>query len=214
MNPRTKNIWSAIGCVAAICASAVWIYFTQFRPPQVNETLHRGIGEVMAEETKQLLGNKGRIIVVAINTPKTPELKVQLEAFKTALEKSAIKIDDVLMLDTKDQPKYRTGGGFSSGRFVRTMQKHKNMDALVSFVGAPHLSDSEYEELSKFTLPKFIAQSMATEKLPKLFEKKVLQVAIVPRYEFPSPISGNPKNSREWFLKRFQVMTEKNVPVP
>ncbi len=214
MKPRTKNISLVLACVAAISASAVWIYFTQFRPPQINEPLHRGIGQIMAEETVRLLGGKGKILVVAIDTPKTPELKVQLEAFKTALEKSAIKIDDVMMLDTKDQPKYRTGGGFSAGRFVRTMKKHKNVDALVSFVGAPHLSDSDYQELSKFIAPKFIAESMATEKLPKLFEKKILQVAIVPRFDFPSPIQGHPKNSQEWFIQRFQVLTDKNLPPP
>ncbi len=106
------------------------------------------------------------------------------------------------------------GGGLSSGRFVRTMQKKHTLDAVVSFVGAPNLAESEYEELSKIKLPKFIAESMATEKLPKLFEKKVLQVAIVPRYEFPSPIQSSPKNSQEWFLQRFQVMTEKNLPEP
>lgn len=103
------------------------------------------------------------------------------------------------MLDTKDQPKYRTGGGLSSGRFVRTMQKKQRLDAIVSFVCAPNLSESEYEELSKIKLPKFITESMATEKLPKLFEKKVLQVAIVPRYEFPSPIQSSPKNSHGFY---------------
>lgn len=205
-----KNIWLTIICLAAIGASAVWIYFSQFAPPKINEPLHRGIGEVMAEETKKLVGGKKRILVLAIDSDEAPELKVQLAAFENHLKGSGVNIEETLMIETKGQAKYRTGGGLSSGRLVRTLLKKKHLDGIVSFIGAPNLDDGDYAQLGQGPLPKFIAESMATEKLSGLFEKKILHVAIVPRYEFPSPFQGDPKTSRDWFTKRFQVMT--NAP--
>jgi hypothetical protein len=35
----------------------------------------------------------------------------------------------------------------------------------------------------------------------------VLQVAIVRRYQFPAPNKNDPRNAREWFEKRFQIVT-------
>lgn len=205
-----KNIWVIIICLVAIGASAVWIYHSQFAPPQINELLHRGIGEVMAEETKKRVGGKKRILVFAIDSEKAPELKVQLAAFENHLKGSGVNIEEILMVETKGRAKYRTGGGLSSGRLVRTLLKKKHLDGIVSFIGAPDLDEADYAELGQGPLPKFIAESMATEKLSGLFDKKILHAAIVPRYEFPSPFQGDPKTSRDWFTKRFQVMT--NAP--
>ena len=104
-------------------------------------------------------------------------------------------------LDTKNQPKYGVGAGLSGRRFVRTVLKNAKADAFVSFVGAPKLSDEEAAELKK--VPRFIAESRSPDHLPKLFEKKILQVAVVSRFSFPAPGPQKPKTPQEWFDKRF-----------
>ena len=50
-------------------------------------------------------------------------------------------------------------------------------------------------------------EAVTAAKLKKLFEKKVLQVAVVARYQFPAPVRTEPKTDRDWFEKRFQVVT-------
>src|SRR6266404_6656190 len=104
-----KNSWVATGCVLAIIASAVWIYYSEFKAPKYNVSLEQRIGEVMAEQTAKLLGPKGRLVLLTIPTGCDPELKTQLGAFRRSLKKLGnYEIKDH-ELDTKDQPKYRAG---------------------------------------------------------------------------------------------------------
>jgi len=80
---------------------------------------------------------------------------------------------------------------------------------MASFVGAPELKDDEIGQLQ--ARPKFIAESRTVEKLGNLFAKQLLQVAIVSRFRFPAPVEGNPGTPRQWFDKRFQVLTAETV---
>jgi hypothetical protein len=215
MSPRKKNILLAVSSVLAISASATWIYFHEFKKPKHNVALHQRVGEVMAEQTSGLIGPKGRLVLITIPTATEPELRTQLDAFRRALKiRGDYEIKDH-ELDTKDQPKYGLGAGLSGRRFVRTVKNNPKADAIVSFVGAPKLSAEDLAELPK--IPKFIAESRSPDHLPKLFEKQVLQVAIVSRFAFPAPGPLDPKTPQEWFNKRFQVVaadTAKTLPKP
>jgi len=118
-------------------------------------------------------------------------------------------------LDTKDQPKYSLGAGLSGRRFVRTVKNNPKADGIVSFVGAPRLSEEELADLPK--VPKFIAESRSPDHLPKLFQKQIIQVAIVSRFVFPAPDPRTPKTPQQWFDKRYQLITAddvKTIPVP
>jgi hypothetical protein len=207
-NGSAKQVVVAGVSILVIAASLGWICFTQFAEPKTGLVLHKGIGEVMAEETHKLLDRKGKVVVVAVDPGKAPELRTQLETFRETLAKlGGIVIKDTVFLDTENKPKYGTGRGLSARRFVRIAKKSADVDGIVSFVGAPNLSESDFAELEKIGLPKFIAESGSAAKLKRLFDKKVLQVAIVGRYQFPAPNKNDPRNAREWFEKRFQIVT-------
>jgi hypothetical protein len=189
--------------VLAIVGSSLWIYFVRFAAPNFNVPLHRAVGRVMAEETAKLLNNRGKIVVIAIDGP---ELRVQLEEFEQTLKQSpAIEIDETYIVDTENKPKYGPGSGLSGARFARIVNKNLKAAAIVSFIGAPELSEEEIGQLQ--ARPKFIAQSRSVEKLPPLFEKQLLHVAIVRRFQFPAPIEGRPATLRQWFDKQFQIVT-------
>ncbi len=207
----SKKQWLVGGvCVAAIALSGIWIYFTQFATPDYNEPLHQGIGQVMAEETAKLLTNHGRIVILSMETGKAPELKTQLGAFEKALKKfNGIRIKETLVLDTEGRNKYGAGAGLSSRRFLRIVKKSETADAIVSFVGAPNLSADDVAQLER--RPKFIAESRSAEKLKPLFESNVLHAAIVSRFEFPAPGKHNPRTPKQWFEKRYQVVTATNA---
>jgi hypothetical protein len=195
----------AAGCVAAIATSAVCIYFYQFAKPGINLPLHQEIGRVLAAETAKLLTNKGKVVVIALDEQKFPELKAQLKSFESALGRTGVSIKETYMLETESKSKYGTGSGLSARRYLRIVNKNQSADAIVSFVGVPDLSDGDIKELKK--VPKFVAETRSADDLPNLFQKKVLHVAVASRFTFPAPIEGKPRNSRQWFDKYFQVVT-------
>ena len=196
--------------LAVIGASGFSIYRTQFVKEPFNEGLHRTIGRVMAEETARLLNNTGRVVVIAIEWDKAPELRTQLAEFeKTLKEISTVRIKETYHLDTEDQAKYAFGSGLSARRFARIVNKSQHLDAVVSFVGAPNLGTNDTSEVKRGT--KFIALCRSSEKLKRFFDTKLIQVAVVSRFQFPNPIQGKPRGERELFTQRFQVVTAANA---
>ena len=204
MSPGMKNGLLAGVSVLVIAASSAWMYYHEFRAPKHNVRLHQRVGEIMAEQTVKLVGPKGRLVLITIPTSSEPELKTQLEAFRGMLKKLGTYEIKAHELDTKDQPKYGLGAGLSGRRFVRTVKNNPKADAIVSFIGAPKLSESELAELTK--VPKFIAETKSPDHLPKLFDKQIIQVAIASRFTFPAPGPMSPKTPQEWFDKRYQIV--------
>jgi len=196
--------------VAAIGASGYSIYRSQFVREPINEGLHRTIGRVMAEETARLLNNTGRVVVIAMERSKAPELRAQLAEFEKGLKEiSSIRIKETYNLDTEDQLKYAFGSGLSPRRFTRIVNKSQHLDAVVSFVGAPNLGVDDAAEVKRGT--KVIALCRSYDKLRKFFETKLIQVAVVKRFQFPNPIQGKPRNARELFTQQFQIVTATNA---
>jgi hypothetical protein len=190
----------------AIVTSCVWIYHYEFSSSDLNVPLHQAVGHVMADETARVAGRHGKIVVVSMDTRTAPELKVQLAAFEKDLKLlGGVVIDDKVVLDPGENPKYRPGSGLSAKRFLKIVRKHAGADAIVSFVGAPVLSDEEVAQVQSKS--KLIAETHSPEKLLNLLQKKILVSAIVPRFEFPAPGPRKPHTSREWFDHYFQVLT-------
>lgn len=209
MRPEAKRGLHIAALFAVIGAACVWIYFTQNKTTRQNVELHRHIGEVLAEQTAKLTGKSGKIVTITIDTKEWPELKIQMDAFKAALKKLGDYDLREYEMDTKDQPKYGVGSGLSGRRYVRTVKKNENADVIVSFVGAPKLTKEEMAELSD--KPRLIAESRSVDNLPLLFENKLIAVAVVSRFQFPSPGTDNPKTPQEWFAKRYQVVVAADV---
>ena len=204
MKPTRKNLLLAVGSVLVIAGSGLWIYYREFKAPKYNVPLHQRVGEVLAEETAKAVGPKGHLMLITIPTSEEPELATQLDAFHQRLKKLGNYELKDHELDTKDQPKYGIGTGLSARRFVRAVKNHPEVDAIVSFVGAPHLKVDDFAELKR--KPKFIAESRSPDYLPELFASNVLQVAVVSRFVFPAPGPTRPKNAQQWFDKRYQVI--------
>jgi len=190
--------------MAVIVASGVWIYFTQFAQPAFNMVLHESVGEVLAQETAKLIQSNGQVVIITMDTSKFPELKTQLRAFEKALKALGPMSVKELPMDTEDKPQYRTGAGLSSRRFLRLLKKTGSAKAIVSFIGAPRMTDEEFAQVEK--APKFIAECRSPDKVKKLFEKNILQVAVINRFDYPAPIKHNPKTPKQWFEKYYQVI--------
>ena len=206
---QAKQIFLLSACVAIIVGSSLWIYLTQFNQPTFNAPLHQRVGEVLAQETARLIHTQGLVVVVTMDTSKAPELKAQMGVFERTLKKLGPITIKELPVDTEDKPQYRTGAGLSSRRFLRIIKKSASANAIVSFIGAPHMTEQEVAQIEK--APKFIAECRSADKIKRLFDKNILQAAVVNRFEYPAPIKHNPKTPNQWFEKYYQVVTAENA---
>lgn len=209
MTANVKNGIIILVCVLAVAGSAVWIYWREFKSPQHDVAMHKHVGEILAEETANVTGGKGKIVVIAIPTGGLPELKTQLESFRAALKKRGTFEVREYEMDTKDQDKYGVGTGLSGRRYVRTVHKNLDAAAVVSFIGAPSMKDEDIAELK--TIPKLVAEARSVDNLPKLFKKGLISVAVASRFNFPAPGPIQPKTPQERFDKRFQIVRATNV---
>src|SRR6266700_6631317 len=125
MSSNRKNALLATSSVLVIVASALWIYYHEFRAAKHSVALHERVGQVLAEQTVNLIGKKGRVVTISIDSKEWPELKTQTDAFKETLKKLGDYEVRAYQLDTKDQPKYGVGSGLSGRRYVRTSKKVK-----------------------------------------------------------------------------------------
>jgi len=208
---KAKEILLLSGSLAAIIGSCLWIYFTQFAQPAFNVPLHQRVGEVLAQETARLIHTQGQVVVVTMDASKEPELKAQMQIFEKTLKKlGPISIKE-LPVETDDKPHYRTGAGLSSRRFLRILKKSATADAIVSFIGAPRMTEEELAQVDK--APKFVAECRSPDRIKRLFDKKLLQVAVVNRFEYPAPVKHNPKTPKQWFEKYYQVVTAENASI-
>jgi len=199
-----------VGAVATILASALWIYHWESAPSDVNVPLHESVGIMLAEETFRAVGHSGKIVLVTTETGRAPELKLQIAAFQKQLKTlGGCTIADKVVLDPGENPKYRPGSGLSAKRFVKIARKHKGVDAIVSFVGAPDVTPEDLKQLK--SVPKFIAETRSPEKLVGLLEQKILFSAIVPRFDFPAPGPRKPQTTRQWFDHYFQIVNTNTV---
>ena len=209
MSPKPKNVLLATGSILVIIASSLWIYFHEFKAAKHSVALHQRVGQVLAEQTVNLIGKKGRVVTISIDSKEWPELKTQIQAFRQTLKKLGDYEVRDYELDTKDQPKYGVGSGLSGRRYVRTVKKCEKANVFVSFIGAPKLTKEDLAELTR--KPRFIAESRSGDNLPALFENKLIDVAVVSRFDFPAPGPEKPKTPQELFTKRYQILTAQNA---
>jgi hypothetical protein len=206
MNKRSKQIFVA---VLAVAAAVVSVYFAMTGPSQkIDLDPYNALGAVTAEETAKLIGNKGQVLVMVRDTGanKNPSVEAELKAFQQALKNQKgitvliekIKITPVQMM--------ATGGGVPPDKFLRALDTHSGLSALVLFMGFPQLADSELEVLKKSGAKTVVACALRPGD-QQLIERDIVNVAIVPRPDAPPPGGPAPRTLRERFDQDFVILT-------
>ena len=206
---KIKKIITVVSCLAILAACGIWTWRTQFNQPKFNVPLHLGLGQTMAELATSASGGTGRIVIITLAAGQFPELGVQVKEFKKIVAAHPGVTFKEYELDTEDRPKFQFGTGLSARRYLRTVNKNLTASAIVSFVGAPELTEKEAAGIK--TAPRFIAECRTADKLRRLFELKAIHAAVVGRFEYPTPIKGTPRTPRDWVTQRFQIVTAENA---
>ena len=206
MKKRTKDILIAMTAVA-VAAAAIY-YALAGHSQKINLDTYHVLGAVTAEETAKLLGNKGRVLVMVRDTGANinPSVEAELKAFQQMLKSQ--KGLTVLIQKIKLSPveMMATGGGVPPEQFLKALETHPDLGALVLFMGFPQLNESELELLKKSGAKTVVACALRPGDR-QLIERQAIHLAIVPRSDAPPPGAPAPRTLRERFDQEFTIIT-------
>jgi len=195
---RTRDI--LIACLA-IGAAAVAFYFASGqRPQKISLDTYEVLGAITAEETANLLGDKGRVLVLARDTgaARFQSVEAQLKAFQQTLKKRPGMSVVVEGIQIPPMQMMATGGAVPTEQFLKALQTHVNLGAVVLFSPFPPLADPEIETLKK-TGVKVVVVSSLYPNYGRLLDRQAIHVAIVPRPEPPPEGAPPARTVRERF---------------
>ena len=206
MNKRTKDL---LLLSLAVGAAAVSLYFALFgRSPKIELGAYEVLGTVTAEETGKLLGNQGRVLVIARDTgeDKNPSVEAQMAAFQRTLKKHAGLSQVTERFQATPLLMMATGGGVPPDHLAQALQTHPDAAAMVLFCGLPPLADGEWETLRKRGVKTVVVSSFRPD-YAELLERDVIHLVITPRPEGPPPEARSPRTVRERFDQDYAIIT-------
>jgi hypothetical protein len=205
MDKRTKDI--AVGSLA-VGAVAVSLYLGfGGRGTKLDLGTYEALGAVTAEETVKLVGEQGGVMVMARDTgaAKNPSVEAELGAFQQTLKKHAglslviekIPVTPMLMMST--------GGGVPPDQFLKALETHTNLRAIVLFFSFPPLAEAELEALKKSGVKTVVVSSLHPG-YKELLDRQAIQLVIVPRADAPPPGAPAARTLRERFDQEYTVI--------
>ncbi len=206
MSKRTRDF---IVLSLAACAAAFSLYFAFIgRSPRIDLGTYAALGAVTAEETAKLLGNKGRVLVIARDTgaDRNPSVEAELAAFQQSLKKYKGLSQVTERFLATPMLMMATGGSMPPEQFSKALETHPNVGALVLFCAFPPLADSELESLRKRGVKTVVVSSFRPD-YAQLLKQEVIHLAIMPRPEEPAPDAQPPRTVRERFDQDFVIVT-------
>lgn len=211
INEKKRTLVTIVSIVMVIL-SLISIYYTQ-RPKvaKINLTPYEAMGFVMGEETSKLLGGKGKVAIVYMKSShyKMPDVDSQLKGLHAAFK----EVPEVTIVGEETvEPELLGEVGadevLPGEMFSEVLNKHPDMDALISFIGAPGLTDEQLKGFESKPL-KVVTFAVPSLGLKQLLENDLVQVAVV-RKEDQTP-SGKAENLQDSFNQFWVVITKQNA---
>ncbi len=193
----------------AVGAVAVSMYLALAgRSQKINLDPYDVLGTVTAEETAKLLGNRGRVLVMVRGTGanKNPSVEAELRAFQHALKSQKGMTVIIEKIQVSPMQMMATGGGVPPEQFLKALETHSDLGAVVLFLGFPQLTGSELEVLKKSGVKTVVACALRPGD-QRFIERQAINLAIVPRSDSPPPGAPTPRTLRERFDQEFTIIT-------
>ncbi|HSA03289.1 MAG TPA: hypothetical protein P5055_21380 [Candidatus Paceibacterota bacterium] len=210
MNKRTNDLL-AVGL--ALCAIAGSLYYSLAgRSSRVDLSTYEALGAITADETATLLGNKGRVILIARDTgpDKNPSVEAQLTAFQRALKKHAGLSLLTDRFKAAPDMMMATGGGVPPDHLSKTLARHGKIDAMVLFCAIPPMADSELNAIRKSGAKVVVVSSFHSD-YGRLLDQQLIHRVVAPQPESPPPGAPPPRTLRERFDQDYVIVTKANA---
>lgn len=199
--------------ILAVGVAAVSLYFAWFgSSPKINLDSYEVLGAVTAEETAKLLGNRGEVLVMARDTgaAQNPSVEAELKAFQRTLKKHTGLGGIIEKVAVTPMMMMATGGGVPPDQFLKALETHAKVGAVVLFFGFPELTEPELEALKK-TGVKTVVVSSLRAGYKRLLERQAIDLAIVPRSGTSPMGAQTARTLRERFDQEYLIITPAEV---
>lgn len=200
--------------VLALAGAAGWLFYRQSdSSPKFDLSPYRALGVGTAEETAKLLGSKGSVLLISRDTSDVSDhaLEGQLKSFQETIKKiPAMSIAATEKFKLSPMERMATGGAVPREQFLKALQSHPNIGAVVLFCAFPQLSAPDYAALKQSGV-KVVVASACVPGYRKLVESQVIHLAIVPQFEPPAATANPPTTMRGWFEQEFLVVSAANA---
>jgi len=200
-----KTTFTTLAILGALGASGFLVLSRLESKIELNP--YQALGTVAAEETIKLMGDKDQIVIIAQDTSEfdMPALAAQLNAFQATARKTAkvtvaiekVKMDAMTMM--------AAGGRVPGARFLETLQKYPKAGAIILFLGFPQLAGRDLDALRQ-RVPKMIVVAAYRPDYQELLERRLIDLAIVPRLDALPENAPKPRTLREWFAQEYVIL--------
>ena len=198
-------------CAGAIAISILSLFLTQCeRSPKIDlsrsEAATEGLGKRLGQELPQ-----GSKVVLVVMDPKidSPVFRAQTKGFDRGLDpyEGKIKIVDRVKIKFEDSAR-GTSSGMPNKVYFDILKDNPDVDAIVSMVGIPMLTDGEIDQLPA-NIPRLYAVILYHVGVKRAFEEGILSAAVIPRNERIEQ-SNDPQDADALFNKYYTYITEQN----
>ncbi len=204
--------WKAVALVVLIGAAWAFIY-RSVTSGGLDLDPFQALGRGAGLATARLLNNSGRIVLVDASfgqyTVLAPTTEVQIKAFKKGIGRTGLKVVAEEKVTISPPSLSRTGIFMEPGQLSKLIRQHKDVDALVLFVGLASPEELEGARPNG-KKPKLVLVANYEPYYKLLVQSRLIQLAIVPRKasETNGTAAGTPQSN---FDQNYLVMTPENV---
>ncbi len=172
------------------------------------------VGQVAGDEVLKLLNNRGKIVVVMASGPpiESQTMTSQVDALNEVVKKQP----GITVVAT-EQIVYEKGPEIimAGDQYLQILQRHSDVDAIVSFAGFPHMTDEQINSLGQeqkvSQCALILSMGPMMPGLKRLFDNQLIQLAIVPRFQTAALAEKPPTTTWERFDRFFMVITSENA---
>jgi hypothetical protein len=196
-----------------IAGGAEWVYHASSSASTAIAKPYCALGNGAAEETASLIGKSGHVVIVMPekNTA-NPIFTEELDCFRKALKTTGISINREVKFKLTQLQVVEAGGLLPRDELFGVLQGQSKPDAVVLFCGFPRLSPEDCEAV-KQSGTKVIVVSAVESSFSQLLRDHVIQLAIVPRPDQPSPGETKKQSTRQIFESQYVVLTPDNFEI-
>ena len=208
MKQKTLIIAGAV----VVIGLAAFILRWQFTKPPANYGPSTAVGEILAEETAQMVGGKGLVVVIARGSPQEglSAGTEQVSSFEAALKRrGSPKIATTEWLPRAPGPRMKEAP-LTAEQLLGLMESNPDAEAFAVFTALPPLSPPLAEKITARSL-KVLAVCGYSADVRHWLEARALAVAAVPRFADLPAGTPAPKTAKDWFAQQFELLTPNNV---
>ncbi|NQU12469.1 hypothetical protein HQ590_16865, partial [bacterium] len=179
--------------------------------PKINPAPLEALGERAAEEAVRLTGGSGSVVIIGYDA-KLPTFLIPQQAFEAALEKHpGLRVAAVKALSHDPTSGFGMDMGPPADAFLQVLREHADATVVVSFSGVPYFTEPHYAQLPS-PRPMLIVVLSGPMQLAPLFERDIIQAALVARFRPPdaATVKKDPQTPQEWFDRYYEVLTPEN----